>query len=43
MVKILKEDAAKSAVQQIQSLDEEIMETNKNLLNDLDEAIRKRL
>lgn len=43
MVKILKEDAAKSAVQQIQQLDEEIMQENKELLNDLDEAVRKRL
>lgn len=43
MVKILKEDAANSAVQQIQKLDQEIMQNNKELLNDLDEAVRKRL
>ena len=43
LVQMSKEDAARTAVKQIQSLDKEIMETNKNLLNDLDEAVKKRL
>ena len=43
MVKILKADAARSAVEQIKQLDKEVMDNNTNLLNDLDEAVRKRL
>ena len=43
MVQLSKDDAARSAVQQIQSLDKEIMDTNKNLLNDMNEAVRSRL
>ena len=43
MVKLTKADAARSAVKQIESLDKEIMETNTNLLSDLDAAIKQRL
>ena len=43
MVKISKADAARSAVAQIEKLDKEVMENNTNMLNDLDEAVRKRL
>ena len=43
MVKISKADAARSAVEQVKKLDKEVMENNTNLLNDLDEAVRKRL
>lgn len=43
MVKLTKADAARSAAKQIESLDKEIMETNTNLLSDLDAAIKQRL
>ena len=43
LVKILKTDAARSAVEQVKKLDKEVMENNANMLNDLDEAVRKRL
>jgi hypothetical protein len=43
LVKILKADAARSAVEQVKKLDKEVMENNANMLNDLDEAVRKRL
>jgi hypothetical protein len=39
----LKADAARSAVEQVKKLDKEVMENNANMLNDLDEAVRKRL
>ena len=43
MVRILKDDAARSATQQIQKLNSEVMEADKKLLEDLDAAVRKRL
>lgn len=43
MVRILKEDAARSATQQIQKLNSEVMDADKKLLEDLDAAVRKRL